>query len=256
MSKEAFGEERCQAFSLPGARGGVLLVHGFTGSPGHMRYLGERLNERGFAARGILLPGHCTSLADFEKSGGARPWMQAVASAAEAMRREHRFLAVIGLSMGGTLALLAAERGLCDAVVPVCAAIRVHQRFTSLAGVVWPVMRYTPFKEPRFREGFLNEDDYGYNRAPVRRVADLRRLMRAARRGLPRITCPLLAVQSVYDETVRPASAQIICEGVSSADKDILWLSASPHVATIGPERAALADRVTAFLTRLAPPAE
>ena len=47
-----------QPFFFPEGEHAVLLMHGFTGSPAHMRKLGEALHARGFAVRGILLPGH------------------------------------------------------------------------------------------------------------------------------------------------------------------------------------------------------
>ena len=44
-----------QPFFSPEGEHAVLLMHGFTGSPAHMRKLGEALHARGFAVRGILL---------------------------------------------------------------------------------------------------------------------------------------------------------------------------------------------------------
>ena len=53
-----FSSPQGKPFDFPEGNHGVLLIHGFTGSPGHMRPLGEKLREAGFAVRGILLPGH------------------------------------------------------------------------------------------------------------------------------------------------------------------------------------------------------
>ena len=43
-------------FFLPGGPTGVLLIHGFTGSPPEMRLVGNYLNQRGCTVSGPLLP--------------------------------------------------------------------------------------------------------------------------------------------------------------------------------------------------------
>ena len=40
---------------------GILLVHGFTGSPASMRPWAEYLNQRGYTVKVPLLPGHGTN---------------------------------------------------------------------------------------------------------------------------------------------------------------------------------------------------
>ena len=50
----------CRAFSMEGSReDGILLLHGFTATPGTMRPLGEALHrDTGFTVYAPLLPGH------------------------------------------------------------------------------------------------------------------------------------------------------------------------------------------------------
>ena len=38
---------------------GVLLVHGLTGAPAEMKFVGKQLHKRGFTVYGPTLPGHC-----------------------------------------------------------------------------------------------------------------------------------------------------------------------------------------------------
>ena len=90
---------------------GVLLCHGFTGSPQSMRPWGEYLAERGLTVSLPLLPGHGTRWQDMQVTG----WQDWYAEADRALReltdRCSRVF-VCGLSMGGTLALrLAARHG-------------------------------------------------------------------------------------------------------------------------------------------------
>ena len=49
------------AFTGTGARTGVAISHGFTGSPHGVRAWAQSLADAGFAVRMPLLPGHGTS---------------------------------------------------------------------------------------------------------------------------------------------------------------------------------------------------
>ena len=50
-----------EPFYFPGNRVGCLLIHGFSGSPSEMRFMGERLAKAGWTVSGILLSGHGTT---------------------------------------------------------------------------------------------------------------------------------------------------------------------------------------------------
>src|SRR5271168_804754 len=56
-SRHAAGVDTNEFF-FPGAGVSALLVHGLTGTPYEMRYLGERLAARGVRVRGVKLAGH------------------------------------------------------------------------------------------------------------------------------------------------------------------------------------------------------
>ncbi|MCE7861299.1 MAG: carboxylesterase, partial [Chloroflexi bacterium CFX2] len=56
--------ETAEPFLLPGNRTGILLIHGFTGTPKEMRWMGDYLNEFGYSCLGIRLAGHATTPED------------------------------------------------------------------------------------------------------------------------------------------------------------------------------------------------
>ena len=64
------------AFYFEGGKIGCLLLHGFTGSPLHMRFLGEKLRDAGYTVYAPLLPGHGTSVEDMAKYGW-KDWLEA-----------------------------------------------------------------------------------------------------------------------------------------------------------------------------------
>jgi len=83
---------------------GVVLVHGFTGTPYEVRYLGVELARDGFTVRAPLLPGHGTSIDDLDRTRW-EDWAEAVERAVDALRVRCGRVAVVGQSLGGLLAL-------------------------------------------------------------------------------------------------------------------------------------------------------
>jgi carboxylesterase len=67
---------------------------------------------------------------------------------------------------------------------------------------------------------------------------------------LPKITCPLLIMQSTVEKHVKPESAQIIYDHVASTDKEIVWYHHSGHLLALDGERQDVYQRIGAFLTK------
>ena len=69
-------------FQLTGARDdAVLMLHGWTGSPAHLRPLAAQLNASGYAVSAPLLAGHGTAIDDMVDTGW-RDWMKSALAAA------------------------------------------------------------------------------------------------------------------------------------------------------------------------------
>ena len=98
-----------EPFSAAGGAAGVLVLHGFTGSPHSMRPLAEAFAAAGFTVELPRLPGHGTTVEDM---AGYRfdDWAAAAEAAYADLAARCGQVVVAGLSMGGTLALrLAAD---------------------------------------------------------------------------------------------------------------------------------------------------
>src|SRR5688572_28895673 len=94
----------------------VLLLHGAGDTPHTMGGLAEFLFADGFSVLAPLLPGHGRHLSALTDVSAAR-LQDDVNREFEALRKDHDRVAVVGLSMGGALALkLAADRHV-DALV-------------------------------------------------------------------------------------------------------------------------------------------
>jgi hypothetical protein len=92
-------------FRLEGGPVGLLLVHGFTGSPGEVRPTAEELHRRGLTIHAPLLPGHGTTPQDLNTRLW-QEWADAVTEAYERLRGRCEVAFLGGLSMGSLLSLL------------------------------------------------------------------------------------------------------------------------------------------------------
>ena len=79
---------------------GIILVHGFTGSPASMRPWAEFLNGRGYTVRVPLLPGHGTQPSDLNNVKW-QEWIECVEEILEELSQKCEVIFMCGLSMGG-----------------------------------------------------------------------------------------------------------------------------------------------------------
>ncbi len=89
---------------------GVLLLHGFGDTPQTLSLLARRLHNAGYSVFAPLLPGHGRTLGAFRRSR-AEQWIDAAKRALLSMRARSDSVSIVGLSMGGALAVLLAGSG-------------------------------------------------------------------------------------------------------------------------------------------------
>ncbi len=241
-------EVNAQPFLLEGGSEGILLLHGFTGSAGHMRLIGEELHHRGYTVLGIQLPGHGTVLEDMLKVGW-QEWLQAAKEGFLTLKERCEKVNVAGLSMGGVITLLMAQQMKVNAAIVMSAPMSLKNRLAPLAKIASRFTPVTYWRGDEQREKLLDQRyDFGYAGFPTAKVADLLHMIRMARRNLFAVTCPTLVIQSRADETISLSSADTIIKGIRSEKKAVLWLDEMPHVITISREYRHVASSIAEFL--------
>lgn len=240
-------------FLFHGGGTGVLLVHGFTGTPSEMRPLGEYLRERGYTVYAPLLAGHGTSPEEMKDTQWP-DWWQSVLEAYDRLMREEpvRQIVAVGLSMGGALVLNLARIRPLAGVVPLCAPVWLQDSRHRLAGVLRWVIPY--HKRKGGKPAHIEEHLVPYDRTPLRCISSLNRLIRHVRSRLPGVEVPALIVQSKRDETVAPKSAEYIYNHISSGAKQLLWYEKSGHIITLDKERERLFADIDSFARRVTAP--
>jgi carboxylesterase len=72
--------------------------------------------------------------------------------------------------------------------------------------------------------------------------------IKKVRSSLASVTSPILVMHGRNDHTVHPGNAQLIYEGVSSRDKELVWMERSYHVITLDYDREEVLRRTTEFI--------
>lgn len=237
-------------FDLGDGPDAVLCVHGLTGMPYEVRPIGEALAARGVRAVGILLPGHG---AEREVLAGAAhaEWLDAVATAHGALRSRHERVFIVGLSLGGLLALCHAADAQVDALAVIATPLHVGTRLTALLPLVRRVKPFFPKRRGSdIRDAAARARHPSLAVMPTASVLELVRLQLRTRAVLHRVQAPLLVAHGLLDATVHPSNAQEIAASVSSSERELLWLPNSGHVVPVDHDGPELAQAVVDFLTR------
>ncbi|MQA09412.1 MAG: alpha/beta fold hydrolase [Pseudonocardiaceae bacterium] len=211
---------------------GVLLCHGFTGSPQSMRPWGEYLAEHDYTVRCPRLPGHGTNWRECNRTRWT-DWYGCVSSELDALRAGCDAVFVFGQSMGGTLTLRLAQRyGTSIAgivlVNPSVTTLRLDAKFLPLVSRIVPALG--GIAGDIAKPGVV---ELSYDRLPLRAAASLSQLWRVVRADLPKVIQPLLLLHSVVDHVVEPVNSRIVLDGVSSSQVTEVLLHDSLHVATL-----------------------
>jgi carboxylesterase len=241
-----------EPFRHEGGEVGVLLCHGFTGSPQSLRPWAEYLAERGLTVALPLLPGHGTRWEDMQLTGW-QDWYAEVDRELRALRERCTQVFVFGLSMGAALTLrLAAKHGdEVSGIVVVNPANKVH----GAAAQALPVLRHLVRTVSGITSDIAKEGvaEVGYDRVPLHAAHSMRNFYRMVDGELPQVTQPMLLLRSPQDHVVPPVDSARVLSRVSSTDVTEILLEHSYHVATLDHDADRIFEESYAFIARLAP---
>ncbi len=234
---------------LAGGEDAVMIVHGFTGITGELRYAAERLWERGYTVSLPRLPGHGTWGEDFLRTG-RRDWLRRVEDEFQDLSCRYRRVHLTGLSMGALLVLLLASRYDTGKLVLAAPAITNTDRSIRFA----PFLRHFRRVLPDRDYVFSGPPEYAsvareyWGRKWVGPAAELYRLQREARGCLPSVRADTLVIVSRADDTVPLEAADIIGDGIGSTNVRRVVLETSGHVVLNDSERDTALDEIIRFL--------
>ncbi len=205
---------------------GALLVHGFCATPHEMRALGEHLCAQGFIVFGVRLPGHGTTPEDLAERR-AEEWLAAVERGYSLLKEYDVPICGVGLSTGTLLLLRLCLLQPLTALVLLSPYLQLRHQLSPFANLLSHLIPY------QHRSISTSEQDYYYQRRPLKGIAQLNRLRRQVQDILQQIQTPTLVLAAKGDTTITAGTSERIFNNLSSKTKDFhLYGTEAPHVLT------------------------
>jgi carboxylesterase len=240
-----------EPFRHDGGPIGALLCHGFTGTPQSLRPWAEHLAAADVTVRLPRLPGHGTTVPEANLTTWHDWYAELERNLAE-LSAQCEQVFVMGLSMGGTLAIrLAEEHGAeITGLVLVNPSLLTKRpdRFLLPALRLF-VPSWTGIASDIKKPG---EVELAYDRIPMKAAYSLSKLWITTRADLGKVTQPILIYRSADDHVVEPDSSALLKEKVASGDVREVVLEDSYHVATLDNDAPTIFEGSVEFVRRLA----
>ena len=240
-----------EPFLFQGDQKGILLVHGFTGTPKEMRTMGEYFAGRGHTVMGIRLPGHATHISDLSHTRWT-DWLGAVEDGYHMLQSAGCQVFIMGLSMGGLLTLTAAAR------LPFAGAVAMSVPYNLPRDPRLAFAKYLTRLIPAVDKGPSDWQDLAmasehaeYPRYPTQGIIELRDLVAEMHNSLAQIRCPVLLVHSRMDKTLPAENMERLYAELGTSDKTMLYLERGGHVVTRDVERQRLFEAAEEFILRV-----
>lgn len=216
----------------------ALLLHGGGDTPQAMAGLAAHLHARGYAVRVPLLDAHGRQLSALS-GASAEAWYRSAIADFRELRRDHAWVAVVGLSMGGAIGvrLAAALGNELPALVLLAPYLDMPRNVRRLARTsAWwrHLLPYIPSGGRRsIHDPAAAARGLGHGILTPAALRAFYETMKAGSAALPRVTAPTLVVQSREDNRIAPASAERAFEALGAAEKRLVWVEGAGHVITV-----------------------
>ncbi|MBI5876441.1 MAG: alpha/beta fold hydrolase [Chloroflexi bacterium] len=237
-----------EPFHMKGGPTGCLLVHGFTGTPHEMLWLGTQLAADGHSVRGPRLAGHATTPEEMSTTRWP-DWYAGVRDAYRQLHAECARVFVIGLSMGGMLAAHLAATEQPDGIVLMASPAHIRDWRITLFRPFQRFIPYWPTGGVSYTDAELGDGHLVYDRYPTGCVVSLLDLAGEMRKDLPRATAPSLLVFSKVDRLADEPEARWVFDRLGAADKRLVLLERSGHIICADCERETVLAEVRRFIS-------
>lgn len=235
---------------------GVMLIHGFTATPQSFHYLLKHLLKADFTVFAPLLEGHGSSITEFEKTNH-EDWYKSVEKAYLRLAKKCDSVIVVGLSMGGLLALRLAYhhpkiKGLALFSTPLFLDSFVIK---ILFPLVWKTPLRFLYKYQKKLIASINDPHEeaaheAYDKIPIVSVANLLALQKEVRQKLKFIHQPTLIVHATGDKTVPVENLEYIRACIGSKETETVTLKNSNHIITVDYDREIVAKKLLKFIKK------
>jgi len=258
----------------------VLLIHGITGTPSEMGYLGRKIHKAGFSVLCNTLPRHCSSLGELRKV----TWQEIADSCIrdlKGLQKNYRRVFVGGLSMGALMAIHLAAQFSDDVSGIIALAptlfydgwslpkgkifLRLAWRIPFLRNLIniretWPYGLKDEYLRQHFARFYKNASASVFDKKtmlfgspffPISSLYQHSLLTELVKKEIPAVRNPILILHAREDDMTSLKNAQFVFDNIGSPDKSLIVLEDSYHMITIDQEKDKVAQEIINFLNKL-----
>lgn len=245
------------SFTYPGGKAAVILIHGLTGTPTEMRFVGKGLANAGFTVYGIQMAGHCGSEEDLVLTGW-KDWYASVEAAYQEIAQKHEVVFVAGLSMGAVMSmhLAAMHPGKLAGIGLLSTTLTYDGWSIPKFRFLMPLFLHTPLglryrfvenfpygiKDDRLRQRVVanmhagNSVEAGNLGMTGASLRQLWALVDVVKKEMPAITTPAIILHASEDDVASRWNADY-CERHLGGPKKKVLFHESYHIITVDRER-------------------
>ena len=233
----------------------ILLLHGMTGEPAELSYLGKHLHSIGFDVYIPELPGHCQGTETLKRTTW-QDWLNFSFNEYDRLKKEYDVVYVSGICLGAVLALcIAMEREDLDKVACLSTTLFLDGWSIPKIIIILPVVLYTVIKffyawpesnslgvrnekvRAKVQKALEKDDAKILDCFPALTILQMLRISRYTRKRLDRVKSKVLLIHSERDDIASVKSAEIVYKKISSKVKDYIKLKKSYHLIVLDDEK-------------------
>jgi len=225
---------------------GILVLHGFTGTPLTMMPQIDRFNQEKFNIEAPLLKGHGTKWQDMLKLKYI-DWVNDAEEALLRLKKSSKNIFITGISMGGTLACYLAEKyPEIKGLVLINHAVFINDWRLFFLPVIKNIIKASYGIANDIKKEGVKE--IAYETVTRNATYELLQLIKNVKNNFNKITQPVLIFKSLKDHVIKLKSAEYTLNNIYSEKVEIIWLNNSYHVATLDNDSGLISEKSVQFI--------
>jgi carboxylesterase len=223
-------KEGAEPYLIKKGKIGVLFIHGFTSSPQEGKGLANYLASKDITVYAPLLKGHGTKVEDLARTR-KEDWEESALQAFDKLASLVDKIYIAGSSVGGNLALRISTKRKVNGIISM--GTPMFFRREKYARIAIPLnLIFRSFIKKKFdeKEKEIIKHKIHYDSFPLNCLPSGIKLVKLSGKDLPKITAPILIMQSKTDKVLAIENIDFIYNKISSKIKKKVIIPDSYHV--------------------------